>query len=105
MPGPLLHVGAVVGCAHGGQAQPSAPNPKVLVNGQPIVMQPMPHVVGGCALPPNAGGPCVTAQWVTGATRVLSYGQSVLLMDSQAISTPTGTPLFVTGIQTRVTGM
>ena len=35
MPGFLLHVGATVLCAHGGQAQPTAPNPRVLVSGQP----------------------------------------------------------------------
>ena len=27
MPGPLLHLGATVLCAHGGQATPSAPGP------------------------------------------------------------------------------
>ena len=37
MPGFLLHVGATVLCAHGGQAQPTAPNPRVLVSGQPTV--------------------------------------------------------------------
>ena len=36
-PGPLLHLGATVLCAHGGQAQPTAPNPRVLVSGQPMV--------------------------------------------------------------------
>ena len=36
MPGFVLHVGATVLCAHGGQAQPTAPNPRVLVSGQPI---------------------------------------------------------------------
>ena len=29
MPGFLLHVGATVLCAHGGQAQPTVPNPRV----------------------------------------------------------------------------
>ena len=38
MPGFLLHVGATVLCAHGGQAQPTVPNPRVTVSGQPIVM-------------------------------------------------------------------
>ena len=107
MPGPLLHYGALIVCAHGGQAQPTAPSSKVFVSGQPIAVQPMPHVVTGCPFTTPAGNPlpCVTAQWVTGATRVFSNGQPVLLMDSQAICTPTGTPLFITGIQTRVTGM
>ena len=105
MPGPLLHVGATVLCSHAGQATPTAPNPRVLVSGQPIVTQPTPYVVAGCTLPANAGGPCVTAQWVTGTTRVLSNGQPVLLLDSQAICAPTGTPLIVAVTQIRVTGM
>ncbi len=106
MPGPLLHVGATVMCAHGGQAQPTAPNPRVLVSGQPIVTQPAPYAIAGC--PFNVSGapvPCVTAQWVSGATRVMSNGAPVLLLDSQAICTPNGTPLIITVTQTRVTGM
>ena len=106
MPGPLLHVGATVMCAHGGQAQPPAPNPRVLVSGQPIVTQPAPYAIAGC--PFNVSGapvPCVTAQWVSAATRVMSNGAPVLLLDSQAICVPNGTPLIITVTQTRVTGM
>ena len=105
MPGFLLHVGATVLCSHVGQATPTVPNPRVSVSGQPIVTQPTIYTIAGCTLPPQAGGPCVTAQWVTGATRVFSNGQPVLLFDSQAICTPTATPLMVTVTQTRVTGM
>lgn len=105
MPGFLLHVGATVLCAHGGQAQPTVPNPRVTVSGQPTVAMTAPYVVAGCAFPPPpvANGPCVTAQWVTAATRVTSNGQPLLLLDSQAICTPTGTPLVVAMTQTRVT--
>jgi hypothetical protein len=46
----------------------------------------------------------VTAQWVTSATRVLVGGVPALLMDSQAICTPTGTPLLAVAAQTRVIG-
>ena len=106
MPGFLLHVGATVLCAHAGQAQPTVPNPRVRVGGQPIVTQPMPYVVAGCTLPPPplANGPCVTAQWVVGAVRVTANGQPVLLQDSQAICAPTGTPLNVLVTQVRVRG-
>lgn len=106
MPGPLLHLGATVMCSHAGQAQPTSPNPRVLVGGQPIVMQPAPYVVAGC--PFNISGapsPCVTAQWVTAATRVLSNGMPVLLMDSQAVCVPNGTPLLIVATQPRVIGM
>ena len=106
MPGFLLHVGATVLCAHGGQAQPTSPNPRVLVSGQPIVMQPAPYAIAGC--PFNVSGspvPCVTAQWLTAATRITSNGMPVLLIDSQATCIPNGTPLMITVTQTRVTGM
>jgi len=106
MPGPLLHVGATVLCSHGGQAQPTVPNPRVLVSGMPTVTLPNPYMVAGCVLPPpTAGnGPCVVAQWITGATRITSNGQPLLLLDSQAICTPTGTPLVIAATQTRVLG-
>jgi hypothetical protein len=107
MPGFLLHVGAQVLCSHGGQAQPTVPNPRVLVSGQPTVAMTAPYVIAGCALPPPivANGPCVTAQWITAATRITSNGQPLLLLDSQAICVPTATPLIIVMTQTRVTGM
>jgi hypothetical protein len=107
MPGFLLHVGATVTCAHMGQAQPSAPNPRVLVSGQPIVTMTAPYMVAGCPFTTPAGSPlpCVTAQWTTAATRITSNGAPVLLLDSQAICTPTGTPLIITVTQTRVVGI
>src|SRR5712671_6828485 len=107
MPGFLLHVGATVMCSHGGQAQPTVPNPRVTVMGQPTVAVTAPYVVAGCAMPPPpaGNGPCVTAQFVTSALRVTSNGQPLLLLDSQAICVPTGTPLMIVLTQTRVTGM
>jgi hypothetical protein len=107
VPGFLLHVGATVLCAHGGQAQPTMPNPRVTVMGQPVVCMTAPYVVAGCAMPPPifGNGPCITAMWVTAATRITSNGQPVLLLDSVAICVPTGTPLIIAATQTRVTGM
>ena len=107
MPGFLIHVGATVLCAHGGQAQATVPNPRVTVSGQPTVAMSAPWLVAGCALPPPpaANGPCVSAQFVTAATRVTSNGQPLLCLDSQAICAPTGTPLLIVASQTRVTAM
>jgi hypothetical protein len=107
MPGFLLHVGATVTCSHAGQAQPTIPNPRVMVMGQPTVTVTSPYVVAGCAFPPPpaANGPCVTAQFVTSALRVTSLGQPLLLLGSQAICAPTGTPLVVSLTQTRVVGI
>jgi len=105
MPGFLLHVGATVLCSHAGQAQATVPNPRVTVSGQPTVAITSPYVIAGCALPPPpaANGPCVTAQFMTAATRVTSNGQPLLLFDSQATCVPTGTPLIVVLTQVRVT--
>lgn len=107
MPGFVLHVGAQVMCAHAGQATPTVPNPRVTVMGQPTVLQAAPYVVAGCTFPPpTAGnGPCVSAQWITGTTRVFSNGQPLLVQSSQAVCAPTGTPLIIAATQTRVSAM
>ena len=106
MPGFILHVGATVLCAHGGQAQATAPFARVRVGGQPVVTQAAPYVVAACPLPPpTAGiGPCVTAQWLSAATRVRAGGMPVLLADSQALCAPTAAPLNIVVTQTRTRG-
>ena len=105
MPGFVLHLGATVQCAHAGQAQPTVTSPRVTVGGQPLVTMTPPYVVSGCPLVPQAGGPCVSAQWVVAATRVTASGVPVVLRDSQSVCTPTGTPLTVVVTQSRVKGM
>lgn len=103
MPGPLLHVGATVLCAHGGSAMPTTPNPRVMVSGQPTATMAAPFSVAGCAF--NVAGapsPCVTAQWVVASTRALSDGQPLVLMDSQAVCAPNGTPVMAVSAQLRV---
>jgi hypothetical protein len=106
VPAFVLHLGATVLCAHGGQAKPTAPNPRVTVSGQPIVTQAAPHSVVGC--PFVAGGvasPCLTAQWTIGATRVTASGVPVLVQSSQAICAPNGTPVTIVTTQTRVSAL
>jgi hypothetical protein len=107
MPGFLLHLGATVLCAHGGQAQPTASNPRVRVSGQPVTTQAFPYVIAGCpfTLPSGIPQPCVTAQWVTAAIRIKVMGQPVLLQDSQAVCTPNGAPLNIAVTQLRVKGI
>jgi hypothetical protein len=84
---------------------PTAPNPRVLVSGQPVSTMVAPYAVAGCAFaPPTGNGPCVTAQWIVAATRVLVGGQPAVLLDSQAVCSPTGTPLVPVAAQTRVIG-
>ena len=92
-------------CTHGGQALPSVPNPRVLVSGQPSVTMTAPYLIAGC--PFNVSGspvPCVTGQWVLAAKRVFSAGQPLVLMDSQSICAPNGTPMIPSAAQTRVLG-
>lgn len=106
MPGFLLDAGAAVLCMHGGQARSTAPNPRVRAGGQPVVTRAAPHAIAGC--PFNVSGapvPCVTAQWITAASRVRAGGTPVLLQDSQAVCTPNGTGVTVLMTQTRVRGM
>lgn len=105
MPGYLLHVGATVMCMHAGQAQPTVTNPRVKVSGQPIVTQAASYMVAGCGLTGTPNPPCATAQWIVAATRVLSVGVPVLLQDSQAICTPTGTGLNILLTQMRAKGI
>ena len=102
MPGPVLHLGATVLCAHGGQAVPMAPVPRVLVGAQPVATIAAPYAIAGCALPPAAGGPCVTGQWVVGALRVLALGQPLAIQTGVAVCVPTGTPLLPVVVQPRV---
>jgi hypothetical protein len=106
MPGALLHIGANITCSHAGQATPVATNPRVLVGGQAVVPSTSTYGIVGCTLspPPTANGPCVTAQYITSATRVSASGVPVLLVDSQALCAPTGTPLLPLMTQTRVIG-
>jgi hypothetical protein len=93
-------------CMHAGQAMPTVPNPRVKVSGQPTLQQPNPWTIGGCPFMTGTNPmPCVTAQWVTAATRVLSGGMPLLLQDSQAVCTPNGTGVMIVQTQTRVRGI
>jgi len=95
----MLHQGATVQCLHGGQAQPTVPNPRVTVMGMPTVTIAAPYVVAGCAFPPPpaANGPCVTGMIPSGSTKVLVGGMPVLLAVPPVNGTcvPTGTPMMI----------
>jgi hypothetical protein len=71
------------------------------VGGQPVATIAAPYTVAGCAFPPASGGPCVTGQWVVGATRVLAMGQPVAIQTGVAVCAPTGTPLMPVVVQPR----
>jgi len=102
MPGPIMHLGAVVTCTHAGPAQPLSPVPRVLVSGQPVVTVASPYAVAGCALTGTPNPPCVTGQWVAGAVRVLVLGLPVAVQAGQSVCVPTGTPMLPISAQPRV---
>lgn len=91
-------------CLHAGQAQPTAPNPRVKVGGQSVVTQTTPYTIAACALASSGNPFCATAQWITAATRVRADGIPVLLQDSQAVCASTGTGLNIVVTQMRVKG-
>ena len=99
----VLTIGSVVLCAHGGRATATGIAMRIRIEGQPALVQ-APLVVAGCANPPppSGTGPCVTAQFVTAATRVRSMGLPLLTDWGPSICTPTGTPLSVAVVQPRV---
>lgn len=102
MPGFAVQLGATVICAHAGQAMPTAPNPRVKIAGQPVVTLASPYTVAGCALTSVPAPPCVTGQFIVGATRVLVAGTPVVIQSGTSVCVPTGTPLQVLVTQLRV---
>jgi len=106
MAGFLLHQGAQVMCAHGGQAMPSVPNPRVLVSGMPTAALSAPWLVAGCpGIPAAFIPPCVTGQWTIGTVRVTSLGQPLVAQAGVAITAPGGVPLIPASMQMRVQAM
>jgi hypothetical protein len=105
MAGFLLHQGAGVMCAHGGQATPPVPNPRVLVIGMPTTTISAPWVVAGCPGAPPPVPPCVTGQWVLGTLRVTSMGQPLAVQSGAAITAPGAATLLPVSMQTRVQAM
>lgn len=104
MPGFLLHVGATVQCAHGGRATPASPNQSVTAGGKPTSTIASPWTIAGCPNPAQAGGPCTTAQWTTGTTRVTSNGQPLAISTGTATCIPTGVPLMTVQSQVKAKG-
>jgi hypothetical protein len=105
MPGTLVHLGATVLCSHAGQAIPVVTNPRVLVSGMPVATLASTYAIAGCALTGTPAPPCVTGQWITGATRVLATGVPVLVNAGASVCVAPGTPMLVVATQTRVTGI
>jgi hypothetical protein len=103
MLGPILHVGALVSCTHGGMAVPTAPVPTIMVSGMPIATIAAPYSIAGCGfVPPTGNGPCVLGMWIVGSLQVMSHGQPVAILSGTSTCVPTGTPLLPISAQTFV---
>lgn len=110
MPGPLLHVTAVMTCPHGGQVNIISSNVRVLVNGMPVSTMADQYLIVGCAftVPPGKPQPCIRVQWTTPAVRVMVNGPPAMLATSVGIcmsadGIPAGPPIPGT-VQPRVIG-
>jgi hypothetical protein len=108
MPGPVVNVGAVAMCPHGGQVTIISANARVLASGTPVALMSDQFMIAGCAftVPPGKPQPCVRVQWMTPAMRVLINGQPPILQTSTGLalsveSIPGGPPI-VTTSQMRV---
>ena len=109
MAGMLLHVGASILCAHGGQAQVAPGAPRVRLGGQPAASMADLYPVAACPL--NVSGapqPCLKIDWITPAARVRIGGQPAVLSVSTgfgvgAPQAPQG-PASVVASQTRARG-
>jgi hypothetical protein len=90
MPGPILHVGAVIRCPHAGRALPVTANTRVLVSGMPALVVSDAFPVTGCSLHlASSSGtkpqPCTMIQWTVPSARVRVNGQPVLCTTSTGI--------------------
>jgi hypothetical protein len=103
MPGLLIQQGATVLCVHGGQAMAAVPNANVSVSGATTSVISGQWTIAGCPGIPPSIPPCVTAQWLTGTTRVTSNGQPLVIISGEATCMPNGTPLLPIVTQLRVT--
>ena len=79
MPGIVMHVNAVMGCAHSPTSQVQVPpaQTRVLVSGQLVATSGSVLMVTGC--PGVNGVICSSVTWLMQSTRVRVEGQSILL--------------------------
>ncbi len=105
---PILTTTSTVMCPHAGQAILITSNTEALIDGAPALLMTDSHPIAGCVFAP--GGvptPCLTIQWVTGATQAAVHGVPLLLQTSvglclNAAQAPQGTAI-VAQVQQRAT--
>ncbi|QBE66509.1 hypothetical protein [Pseudoduganella lutea] len=97
---PILTTASTVMCPHGGQALLITSNTDAVIAGAPALLQTDVHPIVGCPFTPVAYSPCLTIQWVTGATQTSVRGVPMLLQNSvglclNAAQAPQGTAIVV----------
>lgn len=102
MPGPIFDVGGSAMCPHGIPVTVVSTNTRVLLGGVPAATMGDTYMVAGCpfTLPGGKPQPCVRAQWLTPATRVLVNGQPVIVQSTTGLAIsadqiPNGPPMIV----------
>lgn len=86
MPGPLVHVGAVGFCPHGGALTVISTNTRVLVNGMPVATIADQFMIAGCVFTVGPKPqPCLTVQWLVPAARVMVNGSPPVLQTSSGL--------------------
>lgn len=107
MPGPLLHPGATIQCAHVAPATIAPSQGRVLVNGMPVALATDVVSVAGCVFVAGSKPqPCVLVRWLVPAARVLVMGAPPVTQASgglcfSAEQIPQG-PAIVSAAQPRV---
>lgn len=108
---PLLTTTSTVMCPHFGMAILTTANSQALVLGAPVLLITDMHTISGCAflLPGGVPSPCLTIQWLTGATQSKIGNVPALLQTSvglclNAAQVPQG-PAIVVQTQTQAMGV
>jgi hypothetical protein len=96
--------GATVVCTHTtGRAQPMVTSARVTLSGSAAVGLTALWAIPDCTNPVASGGPCKTATWTAGSSRVRSMGERLVIQGGAATCLPTGATLTVKTVQGRVT--
>jgi len=77
MPGLVLHAGAVLTCAHGGQVKFIPAQVRAQVSGTPICTMADQATVTGC--PGVSGVVCTVVRWTNASARVTANGVPILV--------------------------
>jgi hypothetical protein len=114
MASPILTTASTVLCPHGGSVSLSTSNTVAMADGAPMLLLTDIHTVSGCPFQVPAGPttkpqPCVTVQWLAGATATRVNNVPVLLQTSTGLcfsveQIPQGPPSIV-NVQMKAQGI